>query len=38
MGDTVKNVGDAGKKTQVVVIWKKGWSWWCGSHGEGGAM
>ena len=21
-----------------MMVWKRRWSWWCGSYGEGGAV
>ena len=25
------------EKEMELVVWKRRWSWWCGSYGEGGA-
>ena len=29
------DAGDRGKEIYAVVVWKRRWSWWCGSYGEG---
>ena len=30
------DAGDETKKILIVLIWKRRWSWLCGSHGDGG--
>ena len=32
-----QDAGDERKGILAVVVWKRIWSWWCGSYGEGGA-
>ena len=32
------DAGDEGKETLAVMVWKRRWSWWCGSYGQGGAV
>ena len=32
------DAGNEGKVIYAVVVWKRRWSWWCESYGEGGAV